>query len=178
MIVLGLGSNMGDRLANLRKAVELMTHGQDRFVTAPRVSHIYESQALLPPGAPASWDMPYYNMALAGETALSPEALLAAVKELERKLGRIPRGYWGPREMDIDILAYDDRILRTRELTLPQRELLRRDFALVPMEEVAPDWVYPEEGAMQGKTVRELVRELSMQEHYGLKKTHHRVKLP
>jgi 2-amino-4-hydroxy-6-hydroxymethyldihydropteridine diphosphokinase len=177
MIVLGLGVNLGDRLTLLRRAVEMMTQAPDGFITAPRVSHVYESSALLPPGAPAAWDMPFYNMALAGETALTPEALLEAVKELECKLGRQPRGYWGPREMDIDILAYGDRVMQSRTLTLPQRELLRRDFALVPMEEVAPDWAYPAEGPMQGKTVRELVKLLGMAEHYGLKRTPHKVKL-
>ncbi len=177
MIALGLGSNLGDRLLYLKKAVALLTGKTVAFGTAARASHIYESQALLPPGAPASWNMPYYNMVLAGDTALTPHELLDVAKDIEHRLGRVARGYWGPREIDIDILAYGDRVLQATELTIPQRELLRRDFALVPMQEVAPDWAYPGEGPMKGKTVKELVDLLGMGEHYALKRLHKKIKL-
>ncbi len=69
--------------------------------------------------------------------------LLARVKAIERDLGRVSRCKWGPREIDIDILAMDDVTMDTPELTIPHRVLLERDFVLLPLADVAPDWRYP-----------------------------------
>lgn len=116
------------------------------FMTFSARSPVYESPALLPENAPAGWDMPYYNMAVAGQSALAPEELLKAVKQVEQKLGRQDRGRWGPREIDIDILAFGDTRMNTEALTLPHPGLLQRDFALVPFADVAPGWVHPASG--------------------------------
>jgi 2-amino-4-hydroxy-6-hydroxymethyldihydropteridine diphosphokinase len=99
--------------------------------------------ALLPAGAPASWDMNFLNMAVAGETTLSPQELLVAIKDIEKNLGRKTGEVWAPRELDIDILAYDDVVLEAPGLSIPHRALLDRDFALLPLVELAPDWHYP-----------------------------------
>ncbi len=142
MIILGLGSNVGDRQAHLGAAVR----GLAAFLQDVRCSLILESPALLPPGAPPEWNMPYLNMAVGGSAELSPQALFAAVKAIEREIGRLPRGAWGPREIDIDILAMGDMVMESSELAIPHRGLLKRDFALLPLINIAPDWCYPAAG--------------------------------
>jgi 2-amino-4-hydroxy-6-hydroxymethyldihydropteridine diphosphokinase len=154
-VALGLGTNVGDRLAFLEDAVfRLRT-----LVSDIHTSPIYESAALLPEGAHETWDTPFLNMALVGETALAPQALLVAIKALEIKLGRQTRGHWGPREIDIDILLYGQEVVDAPELNIPHPHLLSRDFALKPLADIAPNWVYPA-GEHQGKTIGELMNEL------------------
>jgi 2-amino-4-hydroxy-6-hydroxymethyldihydropteridine diphosphokinase len=78
-------------------------------------------------------------MAAAGQCAMTPQTLLAELKTLEQKLGRIDRGRWAPREIDLDILIYDDVVMDEDGLTLPHPQLLNRHFALAPLVDVAPD---------------------------------------
>ncbi len=149
MIVLGLGSNEGDRLQNLRAAVEALSKS---VLAGVETSPIYESVATLKAGSPADWNKPFFNMAVSGETHLSPSELLKTIKMLEKSLGRQDRGIWAPREIDIDILAYEDKAIDTDELTIPHKSLCTRPFALLPLADVAPNWRYPAEGAFKGKT--------------------------
>lgn len=135
MVVLGLGSNVGDRQAYLDKAQAAL----GAHLSGIRASNVMETPALLPEGAPPEWDMPFLNMAVAGYTGLEPEALLAVCKGVEQQLGRQARGHWGPREIDIDILAYGTRKINLPELSIPHKELLKRDFAWMPFNEVAPE---------------------------------------
>lgn len=172
MVVLGLGTNLGDRMAVLRKAVTRLQKTGILADTA-RVSPVYESDALLPQGAPADWNRPFLNTALAAETRLEPEELLRRIKALETELGRTPSERWAPREIDIDILAWDDRALRLSlsagdrrvepTLEIPHAGLCERPFALWPLCDLAPDWRYPVTGGTvqaRGKTARELAQEL------------------
>jgi 2-amino-4-hydroxy-6-hydroxymethyldihydropteridine diphosphokinase len=152
MIILGLGSNYGNRQAFLQKACKAL----ETVLTDMSISACYETPALLPPNAPADWDLPFINQAVRGETSLTPPLLLAAIKDIEKALGRIERGRWGPREMDIDILAYQEEVLESVGLTIPHPGLLERAFALLPLAEIAPAWRYPVPGAEYGKTAREL----------------------
>jgi 2-amino-4-hydroxy-6-hydroxymethyldihydropteridine diphosphokinase / dihydropteroate synthase len=154
MVILGLGSNTGDRLAHLSAAVRELSG----LLSDMRLSRVLEAEALLKPGAPESWNQPFLNMAVAGNTALSPQALFMQVKEIEQRIGRVARGVWAPREIDIDILAMDGLVLETPDLTIPHRELLNRDFALLPLTELAPDWHYPI-GPCQGKRAADIARE-------------------
>ncbi len=166
-VALGLGSNVGDRKHHLESAVDMLSDVLEQATTSP----IYETTALLPEGAPKEWNRSFLNMVIAGNTTLSPAFLLDYVKELEVQLGRQVRGVWGPREIDIDILAYGDAVIDTPELKIPHPHLLSRDFALKPLSDVAPAWVYPT-GAHQGKTAKQLVRELGFLEHEGFKYFH------
>jgi 2-amino-4-hydroxy-6-hydroxymethyldihydropteridine diphosphokinase len=140
MVILGLGSNSGDRERYLRQAVESLAPVLKNL----RLSSVYETEALLPQGAPPSWNMPFLNMAAAGETALSPQALLATIKAIEKKLGRADAEVWAPRVIDVDILAMGDVRLDLPGLTIPHFALLDRSFALLPFVELAPDWRYPD----------------------------------
>jgi 2-amino-4-hydroxy-6-hydroxymethyldihydropteridine diphosphokinase/dihydropteroate synthase len=156
MIVLGLGSNVGDRLAHLRTALQKLK--QLPGLTLLQVSPVYQSDALLPENAPEDWNHPYLNIAIRAKTSLTPDALLPELKKIEWSIGRKPEvRHWGPRVMDIDILAFDDQVIHTDALTVPHASLFERPFALWPLADVWPDWVCPLPGAHQGKTAAELV---------------------
>lgn len=156
MIILGVGSNLGDRLANLRLALQ---HIKALFgVTVTRVSPVYISDALLPENAPADWDIPFLNAAIQCESSLEPLALLTALKKIEHILGREPdHPHWGPRVIDIDILAWDDRVIKSDALTIPHPGLLDRTFALWPLADLAPQWQFPVPGEHHQKPAAQLV---------------------
>ncbi len=136
VVYLGLGSNLGDRVANLEAAVLLLNQPPESSIR--RVSSIYETE---PVGVV---DQPWFLNAVAElETALEPPALLRWVKELEREIGRQPARRWGRRVIDIDILLYDAREARSETLTIPHRELWNRPFVLVPLAELRSDLVAP-----------------------------------
>ncbi len=156
MVILGLGSNIGDRVAFLRSAVALLSE----HVKILKFSSIYENSALLPENAPDSWNMPYLNMALMGETTLAPAELLKTIKAIENALGRKSDGpRWSPREIDIDILACGEKIVRSDALIIPHARLLERSFALLPFAEVAPDWAWP----LPGRCFKQTARQLAVQ---------------
>lgn len=154
MVILGLGSNLTDRLAHLRHALHLIQ--QIPSLTVCQVSPVYVSDALLPDNAPTSWDKPYFNLALRCETSLSPYELLEKTKQIEKQVGRQLEKNWGPRVVDIDLLAWDDLIQYDEKLHIPHEELTERPFALWPLADVAPFWHYPIAGPLQGKTAVEL----------------------
>jgi 2-amino-4-hydroxy-6-hydroxymethyldihydropteridine diphosphokinase len=153
VVVLGLGSNIGDRQAYLASALAKLAPllGDMRF------SRVLESKALLPGGAEPSVGSPFLNMAVRGDTRLEPLALLQAIKAIERDLGRVARGVWCAREIDIDILAMDGVVLQSEGLNVPHHELLHRDFALIPLADVAPEWRYPVAGEFFGMTAEDIV---------------------
>ncbi len=134
---LALGTNLGDRLAHLRLALDPLP--PDIRVRAQ--SRIYETPAWGYEEQPA-----FLNMVLQAETELPPEALLTRLKKLEGDLGRTPTFRWGPRVIDIDILFYDDLTLDSPDLTIPHPRLQERAFVLVPLAELAPDLVHPRLG--------------------------------
>lgn len=133
-VYLGLGSNMGDRDALLAAALSRLA-GIARIT---RRSSIWDSAPMLVEDQPR-----FHNMAVEAWTRLDPFALLAAVKRIERELGREPGPRYGPRPIDIDILLYDDLTLNTPALTIPHARLLERAFALVPLAEIAPGAWHP-----------------------------------
>lgn len=152
MVILGLGSNEENRLTHLRTAFKLIDHDPDMIVN--QVSSIYWSDALLPLHAPESWNKPYLNLALRCQTRLTPLELLFKLKKFEQLLGRKPQSEWGPRVIDIDILAWDDLIELTDQLHIPHENLTARPFALWPLADVAPHWNHPQ----LNKTAAELVQ--------------------
>lgn len=154
MVILGLGSNVSDRLQYLRKALQLIKKIPQLEVT--QVSPVYISDALLLPNSPPSWDMPYLNLALRCETQQTPLALLQLLKQIEQDIGRKPGEEWGPRPIDIDILAWDDLIQYDEKLHVPHEHLHERPFALWPLADVAPHWIYPLPNEHQGKTATEI----------------------
>ena len=130
-IFLGLGSNLGDRPANLGKAVErLQTNG----IEIVRTSACYETA---PVGGPQGQGK-YLNAVIEVRSSLGPGALLDLCKQIERQLGRQPAVRWGPRLIDIDILIWGDRVIDEPDLKVPHPEVANRAFVLVPLDEIAP----------------------------------------
>ena len=125
--VLALGSNLGDRLENLRAAAAALEAG-DFEIT--RVSSVWETRPV-PADQPA-----YLNAVIAGDTALDPPSLLRLAKSIEHDLGRRPGRRWGPRPIDIDILFHGTAHLETADLTIPHPRIRERAFVLVPLAEV------------------------------------------
>jgi 2-amino-4-hydroxy-6-hydroxymethyldihydropteridine diphosphokinase len=132
--LLSLGGNLGNVRATLDRAVALLCHGGDVRLVAR------SSDYRTPPWGVAD-QPPFVNLCIAVDTSLSPQALLARAQSIERALGRDRSGErrWGPRAVDIDLLAYDDLALNEPELTLPHPRLLERAFVLVPLAEIAPE---------------------------------------
>ena len=139
MVILGLGSNLGNRAIHLKRAISRLSRGSGAVLHAVRLSRIYESPALTPTGAQAAWDLPYLNCALSGETTLEPRALLRHIQEMERSLGRHDHERWAPRVIDIDILWWDGREMRSDDLTIPHPQILERPFVLEPLRDLIPD---------------------------------------
>lgn len=140
-VLLGVGTNLGDRLRHLRRMVRALGTAESHGVRLVSISPIYESDAVLPDGASAEWNRPYLNLAVLVETGLAPLELLAWIKATEFALGRRPAGRWSPREIDIDLLAIEGVALESPALTLPHRDLLERPFVLLPVADLAPGWL-------------------------------------
>ena len=133
-VALALGSNLGDSAALLQGAIDDLAATDGIELTA--VSAAYETD---PVGGPEQ--EPYLNAVVAGRTSLSDAALLAATQSVERAWHRVRDVRWGPRTLDIDILAIDDQVIDTDDLVVPHPRAHERGFVLVPWLDVAPDAV-------------------------------------
>ncbi len=135
-VYLGLGSNKGDRLQYLKSAVRgIAEFGRTSVV---KTSSVYETE---PVGKKDQSE--FLNSVIRIETTLAPDELLKELKSLERKLGRSETVRWGPREIDIDILYYDNVVSDVTSLRIPHAEIANRRFVLIPLCEVAPDLMDP-----------------------------------
>ena len=126
-VFLGLGSNVGDRIGNIVKAIDSLRS----LGAIKRVSTLYESKPWGVEDQPA-----FVNCVVEIETDLKPRDLLKEAKRLEEKLGRVKRFHWGPREIDIDILLYEEDIVDEEDLKIPHPFIKERDFVLVPLLEL------------------------------------------
>jgi 2-amino-4-hydroxy-6-hydroxymethyldihydropteridine diphosphokinase len=148
---LGLGSNLNDRAANLRRALSLLAQA----ATVEAVSAIYET---------APWGLreqpAFLNAACRVHTALGPEELLRELQRIEAALGRRRQQHWGPRTVDLDILFYDELIVDTPGLTIPHPLVPERAFVLVPLAEIAPSLRHP----CLGRTMAELLEQVAGRE--------------
>ncbi len=143
-VYLGLGSNLGERQDNLDKALGFLS----QRLRVIRVSSVYDTEPI------GNIEQPrFLNLACQIYTTLAPTGLLALVKGIESRLGRIPGKPDAPRSIDIDILFYGDQVIKTRELVIPHPRLAERAFVLIPLNEIAPGLVHP----VSGKTIKELL---------------------
>jgi 2-amino-4-hydroxy-6-hydroxymethyldihydropteridine diphosphokinase len=150
-IAVGLGSNLGNRLLRLRSSVELLVGGGLRLIER---SDVFET----PPWGVT--DQPrFLNACALFETPETPRETLQRLKEVERRLGRIERERYGPREVDCDLLFADDLRIDEPDLVVPHPRMAERGFVLIPLAQVAPDWRHPS----TGRTVREMAEALPPQ---------------
>ena len=164
MIAIGLGSNQGDSIENIKKT--LMIIFAQKILKSIKVSPLYNSQALLPPNAPIDWNIPFVNLVIIGESDLSPQEALRSFKTIEGSLHRNSTEKWAPRPIDIDILFWNDRILKEENLTIPHPEFFVRPFALLPLCDLAPYFIPPG----QDKTLEELAKKWKPRAPLGTKK--------
>ena len=147
-----LGSNLGDKEGNLRRALELL---EERGVEVMKVSTFICTE---PYGVT---DQPQFlNGVCQVRTCMEPLELLHTLLDIEQEMGRVRLRHWGERNIDLDLLLYEDVLMDTPELKLPHPDMQNRDFVLLPMAEIAPELKHP----TLGKSISELVICLSARE--------------
>ena len=149
--LLALGGNVGDVRTTLDRAIAALCDGTE-------VQLLARSSDYRTPPWGVTEQPAFINCAIVAATELPPSALLARAQAVERGFGRdrAQERRWGPRTLDIDLIAYDDVALNTPELTLPHPRLFERAFVLAPLAEIAPAWRHP----VTGRTAKELLAEL------------------
>ncbi len=146
---ISIGSNLGDREENCKQAINLI---EKNGIVIKKQSRMYETAPCGLKGQPK-----FINMAVEVETDKKPEELLRVLKEIEKEIGRTETVKWGPRVIDLDIIFYNDLILKTQDLEIPHPYMHERAFVLKPLCEIAPDKKHP----VIKKTVKEMLKNLS-----------------
>ena len=143
---LSLGSNIGNRSEFLAKAIEELNSNKN--ITVKKISSVYETT----PVGFLEQDI-FLNIAIEIETNLSPWGLMEYNQKIERKLQRIKKIHWGPRTIDIDIIAYDNVIIKSDTLNIPHKEALNRPFVLVPLGEIVDS-----NFTLKGQNIKEILK--------------------
>jgi len=148
-VLVGVGSNLGDREFLIRKAVESMRDLPRTLVV--RVSSLYDTDPVGEVEQP-----PFLNAVVWLETTLEPRELLWQLLLIEKRMGRVRSQRWGPRPIDLDLLFYDDQSIDEPDLTVPHPEAHRRGFVLLPLLELDPEFVHPS----TGESIKKLIKRL------------------
>jgi 2-amino-4-hydroxy-6-hydroxymethyldihydropteridine diphosphokinase len=133
-VFLALGSNLNDPVAQIKQAVQSLSH----ILRTVKCAHLYQSKPLGPQDQPD-----FVNTVISGYTALSPNDLLDTIQKIETQQQRVKTRHWGPRTIDIDILFYGDMRMETAELTIPHKELFNRTFVTIPLLDLIPNGITP-----------------------------------
>ncbi|MGQ4648590.1 2-amino-4-hydroxy-6-hydroxymethyldihydropteridine diphosphokinase [Lyngbya aestuarii] len=143
---IALGSNLGDSPKILEDALKILAQAPGINLCAS--SSWYKTAAVGPP------QPDYLNGCALLDVQLTPQQLLITLLEIEKQLGRVRRERWGPRTLDLDLLLFNDLILNTPQLQIPHPHMQKRAFVLVPLAEIAPEWIEP----ISGATIAQLVQ--------------------
>ncbi len=133
---IGIGSNEGNKITNIKSAIDLIEEIADCNIE--KISSVYET---LPFGDIEQDN--FFNAVIKISTKLNPQELFIELKKIEQRLGRIIREKWGPREIDLDVLLFNDLIFSDEIITLPHKGIIYRDFVLVPLIEIEPELIHP-----------------------------------
>jgi len=150
-VALSLGSNVGDSEGNIRIALNELS----KVVDGMKVSSFYRTEPVK-----VKFQPDFLNIAVTGRTALSPLSLLRYVNMVEKDLGRVREINFGPRTLDIDIIFFDAKVIKTDSLQVPHPEFGKRLFVLVPLAEIAPHFCNPEDGRKVHEILEEAKKEL------------------
>ena len=133
---ISFGSNVGDRLVHISQALQYLSAADGILLT--KVSSLYETE-------PVGYEQQdwFLNGVVAVETGLSPHQLLKVLQQIEKRIGRQQRKRWGPREVDLDLLIFNQSCINTPDLIVPHPDMHRRRFVLIPFAEIAPDTIHP-----------------------------------
>ncbi|NWF98975.1 MAG: 2-amino-4-hydroxy-6-hydroxymethyldihydropteridine diphosphokinase [Nitrospirae bacterium] len=134
-VYLGIGSNLGDRVDNCKRAIELL---KEEGIIIQKESSIYETEPWGVKEQPI-----FVNMVIEAETVMEPFDLLRVLKNIEKKMGRKETFHWGPRIIDLDILLYDNMVINNEKLNIPHKNMHERYFVLKPLSEIAGDIRHP-----------------------------------
>ena len=147
LCTIALGSNLGDSQTILKSALE--TLDRTPGISVEQRSHLYSTKALTLPDSPPQPD--YLNQCALLKTTLTPHELLQALLAIELQFGRVRQQQWGARTLDLDLLLLDDVVLNLPDLQIPHPRMRDRAFVLVPLAEIAADWVEPVTGVTIGQ---------------------------
>ena len=145
-VFLALGSNEGDKIANLKNVITNISGNENCSVK--RISSIYVSH----PYGPVKQD-DFLNMVIEINTKYDLKSLLSFTKNIETEIGREKTERWGPRKIDVDILIFNNMNFEDEEVTVPHKDLTKRDFVLIPLAEIAPELVHP----VYNKKIKEFI---------------------
>jgi 2-amino-4-hydroxy-6-hydroxymethyldihydropteridine diphosphokinase len=146
---IALGSNLGDSRAILESSLKILD--QTPGISLELQSSFYRTEPVGPP------QPDYLNGCALLKVEMNPSELLETLLAIEAKFGRVRQERWGPRILDLDLLLFDNLILETPNLTLPHPCMRERAFVLVPLAEIAPNWIDP----ISGKAIAQLVQEVN-----------------
>jgi len=152
-IAIGIGSNLGDPLAQVKEAILHLK--QISHLKISKVSSFYQSKALVPTGC-TDIVPNYINAVAIGQTSLYPQALLDNLLSIEKHMGRCRQKKWESRVIDLDLLLYGMEIYERKGLQIPHPEMLARRFVLEPLAEIKPEWIHPR----VHKTMKELAGQI------------------
>ncbi|MGV0026748.1 2-amino-4-hydroxy-6-hydroxymethyldihydropteridine diphosphokinase [Phormidesmis priestleyi] len=149
---IALGSNLGNSQLILESALKALDRSLG--ISVEKRSHWYQTKAVTLPNSPPQPD--YLNGCALLKTTLTPAQLLQTLLSIETQFGRVRHEQWGPRTLDLDLLLFNDVILNTNHLKIPHPRMVDRAFVLVPLAEIAPDWLEP----VSGKAIAQLAQAL------------------
>ena len=155
-LILGLGSNLGCPVENLRNAVMHL----EKVFKIEKISSIYKSKSLLKDAQPD-----YYNAVVLIDTDKDIKEIFDLIEGIEKLMGKEKKFIWGPRIIDIDIIDWDGRVIETEELTIPHKQMHKRSFVLYPLQEILDNYVHP----LYNRKIKNMISLLK--EDYEIQKT-------